>query len=75
MMSSLQPCVARLKALARVVDGDTLDLDKRTAGAWPCQALHPLSHRLPGPGPHPGPLLAAVERGAIGGWRRERLGE
>jgi endonuclease YncB( thermonuclease family) len=26
MMSSLQPCVARLKALARVVDGDTLDL-------------------------------------------------
>ena len=27
MMSSLQPCVVRPKALARVVDGDTLDLD------------------------------------------------
>jgi hypothetical protein len=49
MMRSLQPCVVRPKALARVVDGDTLDLDKRTTGAWPGQALHPLSHRRRNP--------------------------
>ena len=26
-MSTPEPCMVRLKALARVVDGDTLDLD------------------------------------------------
>ena len=38
-------------------------------------SLCSLCSELPGPCPHPGPLLTAVERGAIGGWRRERLGE